>query len=118
MSRPGTYSEDVKGTSSGFEAVDAEMPDAMEERQSRNLDWAVRSDWNELERWVSSASSWVFSSWSWGTGSDVNSTALCQLSPILQQVGDFREAYFGRVGRLEKPLCDVWRGVWAAGVAN
>lgn len=47
----------------------------MEVRQSLNFDWAVRRDWKELERWVSSASSWVFSSWRRGTGRAVISTA-------------------------------------------
>lgn len=75
MSLPGTYNEDVKGTRSGFETVSGVRPVEMEFRQSRNLDWAVRSDWNELDRWVSSASSWVFSSWRRGTGRDVISTA-------------------------------------------
>lgn len=46
----------------------------MEVRQSRNLDCAVRRDWKDVERWVSSASSWVFRSWSWGIGRDVIST--------------------------------------------
>jgi hypothetical protein len=47
---PGTYNEDVKGTRSGFSAVEAEMPEAIEARQSRNFDCAVRRDWKELER--------------------------------------------------------------------
>lgn len=43
----------------------------MEVRQSLNFDCAVRRDWKELERWVSSASSWVFSSCRRGTGREV-----------------------------------------------
>ena len=54
------------------------MPLAIEVRQSRNLACAVRSDWKELERWVSSASSWVLSSCSCGTGRDVISTVVGQ----------------------------------------
>jgi hypothetical protein len=37
----------------------AEVRDAM---QSRNFDWAVRSDWKDVERCVSSASSCDFKS--------------------------------------------------------
>ena len=62
MSFPGTYNEDVKGTSRGFSAVEDVRPLEMDSRQSRNFDWAVRRDWKEFERWVSSASSWVLSS--------------------------------------------------------
>lgn len=47
-----------------------------EAMQSRNLDWAVRSDWKDVERWVSSASSWDFSSRSCGMGSWARSTGL------------------------------------------
>jgi hypothetical protein len=57
--------------------VEDVRPLEMDSRQSRNFDWAVRRDWKEFERWVSSESSWVFSSWSWGTGRDVISTVIC-----------------------------------------
>jgi hypothetical protein len=58
--------------------VEDVRPLEMDSRQSRNFDWAVRRDWKEFERWVSSASSWVLSSWSWGTGRDVISTTECK----------------------------------------
>jgi hypothetical protein len=48
-----------------------------EAMQSRNLDWAVRSDWKDVDRWVSSASSWDLSSRSCGMGSWARSTAPC-----------------------------------------
>lgn len=57
-----------------FELGKAVESEAM---QSRNLDCAVRSDWKDVERWVSSASSWDFRSRSWGMGSWARSTVKC-----------------------------------------
>lgn len=64
----------MRGTSNG--AVVFELGNAVEREsmQSRNFDWAVRSDWKDVERWVSSASSWDFRSRSWGMGSWARST--------------------------------------------
>jgi hypothetical protein len=50
------------------------MPVRIERRQSLNLDCAVRREVKEFVRWVSSRSSWDFSSLSWGIGSWVRST--------------------------------------------
>lgn len=54
--------------------VSGVRPTESDVRQSRNFDCAVRSDWKEVERWVSSASSWDFRSRSWGMGSCARST--------------------------------------------
>jgi hypothetical protein len=61
--------------------VVAGKADVSEFMQSRNLDCAVRSDWKDVERWVSSASSWDFSSRSWGMGSWARSTAAVLAPP-------------------------------------
>lgn len=55
------------------------MPEAIEERQSRNFDWAVRRDWKEVVRCSSSRSSWVFNSWSCGMGIWFRSTVIISL---------------------------------------
>jgi len=71
----------------------------MDVRQSRNFDCAVRRDWNEFERWVSSASSWVFSSCRRGTGRDVISTGKEAVSTgQIRRFGG--ETDFGLAGRL------------------
>jgi hypothetical protein len=54
----------VSGTSRGGEVLGGceGKADVSEFMQSRNFDCAVRRDWKDVERWVSSASSWVLSS--------------------------------------------------------
>jgi hypothetical protein len=51
---PGTYSDDVRGTSIVFSDFDEvlveERPFLRESRQSRNLDWATRRDWKDWVR--------------------------------------------------------------------
>lgn len=66
----------MSGTSSGGELVGVDSGKAVvsDFMQSRNFDCAVRSDWKEVERWVSSASSWDFRSRNWGMGSWARST--------------------------------------------
>lgn len=79
---PGTYKLDVSGTSIRFgngtepdertelgEDVGEEAearPFLRERRQSRNLDWATRSDWKDWVRVWRSLFSDVFSWLSWG----------------------------------------------------
>jgi hypothetical protein len=76
VSLPGTYNEDVSGTSRDGDVVGivAGKAEVREFMQSRNFDCAVRSDWKDVERCVSSASSWDFSSRSCGIGSCARST--------------------------------------------
>jgi hypothetical protein len=84
----------VSGTSSGGELVGVVVgnADVSEFMQSRNLDCAVRSDWKDVERWVSSASSWDLSSRSWGMGSWARSTAIVLAPPQFQS----RVTHFAR----------------------
>jgi hypothetical protein len=82
------------------------MPVAIEAKQSRNLACAVRSDWNEVVRCSSSRSSWVFNSWSCGTGSCVTSTGMCQIEMRHVQL----QTYFGRslAVLVSRPCRAVW----------
>jgi len=66
----------VSGTSRGGDVVGVALgkADVRELMQSRNFDCAVRSDWKDVDRCVSSASSWDFSSRSCGMGSCARST--------------------------------------------
>ena len=72
----------MRGTSSGVvdevlwdEALEGKAV-VREVMQSRNFDCAVRSDWKDVLRWVSSASSWDLRSRSCGMGSWARSTAV------------------------------------------
>ena len=95
------------------------MPVERESRQSRNLDCAVRREVKEVVRWVSSRSSWDFSSLSCGIGSWVRSTGGFVSEALEEDKRRDEEGskgnggiYFGFLGLVWTP----WFGIAALGL--